>query len=71
MFYIKSTKDPLQLISQLDALNMLSRTHVKKEEFKAKLQKQDDFIELEDDQKEFLLAMWDSRESSRASSLVY
>ncbi len=49
MFYLKPTKDPLQLISKLDALTLISRTQVKNPEFIEETIDKEEYEDLEDD----------------------
>ena len=46
------------MISKLDALTIISRTQVKKEEFIDITKDQEEYQQLEEDQKEFLLNLW-------------
>jgi hypothetical protein len=49
MFYLKPSKDSLQIITQLDAMNLISMTQVKKQEFIDRTKDNDEFQELEED----------------------
>lgn len=58
MFYLKPTRDSLQLITQLDAMNLISMTQVKKQEFINGTKDKEEFQELEEDQKVYLTELW-------------
>ena len=49
MYYIKSVKDPLQLIAKLDAVCLVSSMETKTEDFENRTKETPEYDELQDD----------------------
>ena len=53
MFFLKSTLDPLSLVSNLDAMVLVSQNQVINEQFLKEAKQSKDYQELDGEQKEF------------------